>query len=157
MKLAFKNALFTLLVPGTVGFYVPFYLAPNDTASLPFAVAGGMLIAAGTTIYFGCLWDFGSTGRGTPAPIDPPTVPVARGLYRVTRNPMYVGVLTGILGWAVAFESRAIAIYGACVALAFHLFVIGYEEPHLRSVFGEPYVRYCAQVNRWFGLPHVRR
>jgi protein-S-isoprenylcysteine O-methyltransferase Ste14 len=78
---------------------------------------------------------------------------VVRGLYRFTRNPMYVGVLTVILGIAALHRSPAVVAYAAVVATGFHLFVRLYEEPHLRRVFGAEYEAYCARVSRWLPKP----
>jgi len=109
----------------------------------------------GAAIYFRCAWDFAFAGRGTPAPIDPPKELVVKGLYRYTRNPMYIGVLTLLFGEAVFFASRQILIYAGVVFLIFHLFVMLYEEPALRRKFGDSYQRYCSAVPRWF--PKIRR
>ena len=149
--LVLKNFIFTILVPGTVAVYVPLWLSSPSTPATGLIIfaAGITLVALGAAIYFWCLWDFASLGRGTPAPIDPPKVLVARGLYRYTRNPMYVGVLTTIVGWAVLFASLALAVYAACVAACFHLFVLFYEEPRLRKSFGANYEEYCRSVGRW--------
>jgi len=148
-----KNLLFTILVPGTVAVFVPLYLfshaVPDVSAR---SVVAGLLLLLGASIYAWCLWDFAVTGRGTPAPIDPPKTLVVRGLYRYTRNPMYVGVLSVIGGWALFFGSSSLAIYGVCVAASFHLFVLLYEEPHLRRVFGASYEHYCVEVSRWLPL-----
>src|SRR5437867_2949163 len=65
----------------------------------------------GAAVYGRCVWDFGSVGRGTPAPIDPPKVLVVRGLYRYVRNPMYLGVLCALSGEAVFFEMWALWRY----------------------------------------------
>jgi protein-S-isoprenylcysteine O-methyltransferase Ste14 len=151
-----KNLLFTVIVPGTAAVFVPLYVFshPNPDVSVRSAVAG-LLLLLGASIYAWCLWDFAVTGRGTPAPIDPPKVVVVRGLYQYTRNPMYVGVLSVIAGWTLLFGALNLAIYGVCVAASFHLFVLLYEEPHLRRVFGASYERYCSEVYRW--LPHRKR
>ena len=58
------------------------------------------MIALGLAAYLWCAWEFATAGRGTPAPVDPPKILVARGLYRIVRNPMYVGVLLILLGEA---------------------------------------------------------
>ena len=101
--------------------YVPLWIAPENpaphaafrySAFLPFVVGGG--------IYLWCVWDFATFGRGTPAPIDMPKKLVVRGLYNIVRNPMYVGVSTFILGWAVYFASWALLGYAAAVWLMFH-------------------------------------
>ena len=59
------------------------------------------LLAFGGAIYAWCVWDFAVFGRGTPAPIDAPKKLVVRGLYRYTRNPIYLGVLTVLLDGAL--------------------------------------------------------
>jgi protein-S-isoprenylcysteine O-methyltransferase Ste14 len=92
---------------------------------------------------------FYSARRGTPAPIDPPKELVVRGLYRYVRNPMYVGVLSVLIGEALLFESARLFWYGAAVFLLFNLFVILYEEPALGRKFGKSYQDYRAAVGRW--------
>ena len=72
-------------------------------------------------------------------------------LYSMSRNPMYVGVVLAVVGQAIVFASRAIAVYGAFLWLLFHLVVVALEEPHLRARYGEPYEAYCRRVPRWLG------
>jgi protein-S-isoprenylcysteine O-methyltransferase Ste14 len=150
LKLLLKNLLFTLVMPGTVAVYLPRWLARGESAATgPVRWLGAIAIAIGACIYGWCLWDFATFGRGTPAPIDAPKKLVVRGLYRYTRNPMYVGVLTVILGWAVLYRSGALLIYAAVVASAFRTFVVLYEEPHLEGLFGDEYAQYKRRVGRW--------
>ncbi|MGH2960536.1 MAG: methyltransferase family protein, partial [Solirubrobacterales bacterium] len=92
---------------------------------------------------------------GTPAPIDSPKKLVVRGLYRYTRNPIYLGVLTAIFGWAVLFRAVDLVFYAFAVATFFHLLVILNEEDYLRQEFGAEYESYCARVPRW--LPRLFR
>ncbi len=156
MLLFAKNLLFTIVVPGTVAVYIPVFLF--SYASVDFslnALIGGLLLLIGGSIYLWCLWDFASTGRGTPAPIDPPKHLVVRGLYRYMRNPMYAGVLSVIFGWGSLFAALPIIIYGLCMAIGFHLFVVLHEEPNLRQMFGSSYEEYCSQVNRWLPLRYA--
>jgi protein-S-isoprenylcysteine O-methyltransferase Ste14 len=93
-------------------------------------------------------------GLGTPAPIDAPKNLVVNGLYRFVRNPMYVGVLCLIASRAVYFWSFAVVLYLVFVATCVELFIVLYEEPHLRRVFGEQYLEYCKNVPRW--IPRLR-
>jgi protein-S-isoprenylcysteine O-methyltransferase Ste14 len=149
--LLLKNIFFTLLVPGTVGVYVPLLLAgearwPEWGAAQAVALVP---LALGTVVYLRCLWAFGAVGRGTPAPIDPPRRLVVTGLYRYVRNPMYLGVLLVIAGWVVFFQSETLLTYGAVTALVLHLFVVLIEEPLLRRKFGDAYSEYSRTVNRW--------
>lgn len=148
-----KNLVFTIVVPGTAAVYVPVFVFPHDPVTVSAtSVVASFLLLFGASVYVWCLWDFASYGRGTPAPIDPPRRLVIRGLYRYSRNPMYLGVSSVIFGWALLFQSMRLATYGIVIAVLFHLFVVFYEEPHLRQVFGADYERYCARVGRWFSF-----
>jgi len=151
MILFIKNLAFTLIVPGTVAVAIPLTAFRHGPVEWTWYMLSALpLMLAGACIYLWCLWHFARTGRGTPAPIDPPKFLVERGLYRFTRNPMYVGVLCVIGSWALLFQSVAIAIYLLAVAAAFQTVVLGYEEPYLRDTFGADYEAYCSRVPRWF-------
>ena len=154
-----RSLLFTVVVPGSVGVYLPHAIVRGGAAMLPPAggwlLSGVVVLAAGLAIYLWCVADFALAGRGTPLPLDPPRELVVRGLYHYARNPMYVGVLAVIAGQALLFASLPLAVYAIVVASVFHLFVIGYEEPALRRSFDGAYERYCTAVPRW--LPRLRR
>jgi protein-S-isoprenylcysteine O-methyltransferase Ste14 len=157
MALLLKNLLFSVLVPGTVAVWLPHLIVGDRPASEgALRLAALLALALGGSIYAWCVWDFASFGRGTPAPIDAPQRLVVRGLYRATRNPMYLGVLTVIAGWALWFHSPLLAGYAALVAAAFHTFVVAYEEGALRSAFGAEYDAYCVRVPRWLPRPGRR-
>lgn len=150
-SLFFKNLLFTLVVPGTVAVYVPlrfFRAAEPVHPGLRFLGIG--LVAVGAAVVLWCIWEFGTRGKGTPAPIDAPRRLVVRGLYRYVRNPMYVGVLTVILGWAAFFASGGALVYAVSLAIVFHLVVVLYEERALKSAFGTEYEDYRRRVGRWW-------
>ena len=154
MKLLFKNLLLTLLMPGSVAVWIPWYLAgPSPSGSTMSRIAAGALFVLGGAIYAWCLWDFATFGRGTPAPIDAPKYLVVRGLYRYSRNPMYIGILAVVSGWIVRYGSVRLAFYGAVVATVFHGFTRLYEEPHLARVFGHEYASYRERVGRWLPRP----
>jgi protein-S-isoprenylcysteine O-methyltransferase Ste14 len=62
------------------------------------------------------------------------------GLYRFVKNPMYLGVFCLIGSRALVFWSLPIAVYLLFVAACTHAFILLYEEPHLRRIFGEQYL-----------------
>ena len=86
-------------------------------------------------------------------PFDPPKYLVVKGLYRLTRNPMYIGVLFVLFGEILLFESTVLIMYSFFVWLTFHTFVILYEERTLKDKFGESYEQYFGSVPRW--LPDI--
>jgi protein-S-isoprenylcysteine O-methyltransferase Ste14 len=79
---------------------------------------------------------------------------VVTGLYRYVRNPMYVGVVSAVLGQSMILENLVLLGYTALVWFISHLFVVTYEEPALRRTFGNEYQFYCANVPRW--IPRLR-
>jgi protein-S-isoprenylcysteine O-methyltransferase Ste14 len=151
---ALKTLIWSVLVPGSLTILAPYLLLSAEPELFRVELSGfrfiGLIpIALGAMLYLWCAWDFTFTGKGTPAPFDPPKEMVARGLYRHVRNPMYVAASLALMGEALLFESALILIYGAIVFSFFHLWVILYEEPTLRRKFGESYERYCLKVSRW--------
>jgi len=151
---ALKTLLWSVFVPGTLTIVVPYLLLSSRLEQFPFKLSGlrfaGLIpIASGALLYLWCAWDFTFTGKGTPAPFDPPKEMVVRGLYRYVRNPMYVAASLALLGEAILFESALILIYALGVFSFFHLWVCFYEEPTLRRKFGASYERYCMRVSRW--------
>ena len=152
--LLLKNLLFTLLVPTTVAVYLPWRIANRSLDALTWpwpltSFAALFSLLAGAALFFWCLWNFAVIGRGTPAPSDPPQRLVARGPYRLVRNPMYLAALLTIAGWSLFWLSWRVAAYGALLSLLFHCFVVFFEEPGLRRRFGEDYASYCRRANRW--------
>jgi protein-S-isoprenylcysteine O-methyltransferase Ste14 len=107
------------------------------------------VLGCGIFVLLWCVRDFYIIGKGTLAPWDPPKRLVVVGLYRIVRNPMYVGVLGVVLGWSLVAGSPLLAIYAAVLAIGFHLRVVLYEEPVLRRQFGDDWTRYRAAINRW--------
>ena len=114
-----------------------------------------VLIIAGFFIFVASVRAFVALGKGTPAPIDPPVLLVTAGPYRVIRNPMYVSGIIIIFGEFLISGSGAILLYLLFIWLMFHLFIVCYEEPHLRKIFGAPYETFCREVPRW--MPRLRR
>ena len=146
-----RAVLAFLALPGMVAFAVPLLIATQVARHAwvqPWALVP---LALGVAILALTVREFYVAGRGTLAPWSPPRTLVTSGLYRLSRNPMYVGVLLILCGWAIGFRSGALAIYAACVALAVHLRVLVHEEPFLARTHGEAWTAYRRRVGRWLG------
>ncbi|HET6411232.1 MAG TPA: isoprenylcysteine carboxylmethyltransferase family protein [Anaeromyxobacter sp.] len=150
VSLALRNLLFTVVVPSSGAVYVPWWiLTRGHTSPKPVEWVAVALIATGAGLYLSCVWVFAVVGKGTPGPWDAPRHFVAVGPYRWVRNPIYLGALSVVLGEAWLFLSLQLLKYSAAMAILFHLFVIGYEEPTLYRRFGEAYSEYRRTVPRW--------
>lgn len=141
-----------LILPGTIAFLLPWLLRPEGQH---FRSAGVPPFAVGAILLLWCVRDFYVAGRGSLAPWAPPVRLVVVGLYRWTRNPMYLAVLLILCGWALGYWSRTLWIYAGIVAIAFHVRVVWFEEPWLAARYGEEYAAYRARVPRWL-LPMPR-
>ena len=153
------SAIFLVIAPGIVAGYVPWRIsrwhvgAPLlGTSSL--RLVGVLLIAAGLPVLLDSFVRFALQGLGTPAPIFPTRHLVVGGLFRYVRNPMYVSVVSLILGQGLFFGNVLVLEYGIAVWVAFHLFVLIYEEPVLRRTYGSEYEQFCANVPRWIPRLH---
>src|SRR4051812_44508489 len=155
ISLLLRNLLFTILNPGLVVGVIPYWILADKTVQL-FAkplqahqYLGILLFIPGLIVLIDCILRFLVEGRGTLSPIDPTKRLVVKGLYKYSRNPMYVGVMMMLIGEAVFFQSGNLWIYLVLIFLIFNLFIVLVEEPRLHSDFGEDYYRYCQKVRRW--------
>lgn len=147
-----------ILVPGTMLMLLPCYLVGRDLALFSFGIFRWLGIpfwAAGAAIMIWCAWVFTVQGEGTPLPTSPPKRLMTRGLYHLLRNPIYLGAVIFLLGFVFWHPATSILWMPVIVAISAHLFVILYEEPHLRKTFGSEFEQYCRSVPRWF--PKWRR
>lgn len=148
------SALFLVIAPGFVAGLAPWWLshwrfdAPLFGTPLS-RYAGGILILLGAVGLLESFVRFALQGGGTPAPVFPTSHLVVSGLYRYVRNPMYIAVMAAILGQGLLFGNIRLFAYVGIVWLVFHLFVLVYEEPALRAVYGSEYVSFCDAVPRW--------
>ena len=151
--LAIRSIVWAALLPGVFAGYLPwrYFGLANVQLTLrdPFHVIGLFCIGSGIGLLSICVWQFAYSGRGTLAPVDPPTQLVVRGPYRYVRNPMYLAVTTIVLGEVLLTCSVALLTYWAIWFAVVNLLVIGYEEPTLRRQFGASYERYTQTVGRW--------
>ena len=155
LSLFFRNLFFTIIHPGLVAGLFPYWILGDKVnklfpQSLQFHhYLGILLFLIGLVIMFDCIIRFAVEGRGTLSPADPTKKLVIKGLYRFSRNPMYLGVTTVLIGEAVFSQSNNLWVYLLFIFLAFNLFVLLVEEPRLRKDFGKDYYQYCKNVRRW--------
>jgi protein-S-isoprenylcysteine O-methyltransferase Ste14 len=151
------SALFFVAAPGVVAGLVPWLL--TDRYRLPLSTVSGsipvgwVLIVAAAALLIHCFARFALEGLGTPAPVAPTERLVIGGIYRHVRNPMYVAVLSIILGQALLFSSWLLVAYAAVAATAMVAFVKLYEEPTLARRYGAEYEAYRRAVPGWLPRP----
>lgn len=138
-----------LLLPGVVAFAVPILLLRQGGVTQLVHPLGLVPLVLGAMGLFWCVRDFYVQGKGTLAPWAPPRELVVIGLYRWSRNPMYVAVALILVGWAWSFGAAGLLLYAAAFSLAFHLRVVHGEEPWLAQVHGAAWLEYAERVPRW--------
>lgn len=109
---------------------------------------GGIALGAGLALVGAALVRFRKAGN-SPEPWHPDTTLVGGGIYRFTRNPMYLGMAIGTLGIAIMADSMGALLTLPLSLLAIRTQVIAREEAYLAARFGEPYLEYCRHVRRW--------
>jgi protein-S-isoprenylcysteine O-methyltransferase Ste14 len=153
------SAIFLVIAPGIVAGYLPWRICRWHVEAPLLGISslrlvGVLLIAAGLTVLLDSFARFALQGLGTPAPIFPTRHLVVSGLFRYVRNPMYIAVMSLILGQGLFFGSILVLEYGIAIFVGFYLFVLLYEEPTLLKSYGREYEEFCANVPRW--IPHLR-
>src|SRR5262245_20207051 len=132
-----------LWIPSRSGPSLELTLVVRGAVFVAIALVGGATALAGDL-------EFKRAGT-TINPLKPEktTTLVTSGIYRFTRNPMYVGLALIVLGWA-AFLCSAWALVGP-VAFVFYVsrFQIAPEERVLSAIFGATYAKYTSRVRRW--------
>ncbi len=150
-----KSLVFLLLAPGVVAVVIPYFIINSDVKIYQLNLPTLKLLSIPLTVYGAFLlllsfWYFSYHGKGTPAPIDPPKALVIKGPYKYTRNPMYVGVVSILLGIFFYYQTMSLLIYAFFCAVAFHLRIILNEEIVMEKKFGPTYLEYKQNVRRWF-------
>ena len=148
------SALFFLVAPCVLAGLIPWSMTRWEFRPAFFGLEGArsvgvLLILVGLPGLVDSFARFALQGLGTPAPVAPTKNLVVTGLYRHVRNPIYVALVAVILGQAILFGDWHLLTYGALVWLAFHVFVLAYEEPVLAQSFGTQYEEFRANVPRW--------
>jgi len=109
-------------------------------------IAGGALFAAGAGVIVAGRLAYGNQERVYGLLEDRL---IESGIYRITRNPQYVGYAAMFFGAALAAGSGLALASAGLFALTIHIFITRVEEPHLRRAFGEAYTDYCTRIRRY--------
>jgi protein-S-isoprenylcysteine O-methyltransferase Ste14 len=114
------------------------------TATMFILAAAGLIVELAGVVSF-------ARARTTVDPIHPRTASklVVNGIYRFTRNPIYLGDFLLLLAWAVFLSSPLALAIAPLFLLYINRFQIGAEERALLDLFGEQYSEYKARVHRW--------
>lgn len=155
LSLFIRNLFFTILQPGLVAGLIPLWITSFKIKNIVDQVwqlhhyIGAVVFLIGFVIMLWCNINFAIKGRGTLSPVDPTKKLVVTGLYKYSRNPMYVGVILILIGEAIFLQSFSLLIYSLFVFILFNIFIMLVEEPRLRKDFKEAYHLYCQKVRRW--------
>jgi protein-S-isoprenylcysteine O-methyltransferase Ste14 len=138
--------LATALVMWLTSLAVPSFGVPaiaRISASLVLIAVGVLIALAGVASF--------RRARTTVNPTKPTSTSslVSVGVYSVTRNPMYLGFLLVLLGWAVFLSNALAFVVAAAFVLYMNRFQIAPEERALSAMFGAEFSAYKAKVRRW--------
>jgi len=123
-------------------------LRPPESLHGALDTLGALLVATGLALDLSSLALFWLE-RTSALPFRPATSFVARGAYRFTRNPMYLGMTLLVAGLGLLLERLGLVPAALAAALVIDRFVIPREERHLETRFGESYRDYKRRVRRW--------
>ena len=130
----------------TLAFAVPgldFSLPASSLVALVFAATGGAFALLG-------VWEFRSAGTTVdPRTPDQSASLVVSGVYRISRNPMYVGFLLVLIAWGVFLSNLTSLVLLPAFVIYMNRFQIVPEERYMREKFGEVYRQYEARVRQW--------
>ncbi|HZM79132.1 MAG TPA: isoprenylcysteine carboxylmethyltransferase family protein [Candidatus Limnocylindrales bacterium] len=154
LSAAIGSTVFFVIAPGTVVGLLPWWLTDGFASKgtwgrIPGAILflGGLLILVNSFVRF-------VMKEGTPAPVAPTKHLVVEGFYRYVRNPMYVALVSIVLGEALWTAQGSLFIYAVVVWAIPAAFVKLYEEPTLKQQFGEEYETYKRHVPAW--IPRLK-
>jgi protein-S-isoprenylcysteine O-methyltransferase Ste14 len=126
-------------------------LTPGVDVTIPLRVAAsGLLIAVGIALVVAARVRL-SRAHTTWHPTEPgeTTSLVTDGVYRVSRNPVYLGMLVALIGWSVVLASLPALALTALFVVYLDRFQIRPEEHALSAIMGAEYREYASRVRRW--------
>jgi protein-S-isoprenylcysteine O-methyltransferase Ste14 len=124
---------------------MPLSLVP---AAVPAGWLGAIVFALALTLFAWAIATIARAGSHVPTNL-PTTTIVDTGPYRFTRNPIYLGMVLGLIGLAIALNSLWLLLTLVPFVLVIRYGVVAREEAYLERKFGDVYRRYRARVRRW--------
>ena len=111
--------------------------------------AGITLFAIGIILFTYFFTRFRLTAKGTPVPTRPPQILVTDGIFRYSRNPIYLSHLLILTGTGLFLGLATILGYAIIYMFCIEFDIKSIEEPELRNRFGDQYENYCNNTPRW--------
>ncbi|AWI58576.1 methyltransferase family protein [Sinorhizobium fredii] len=137
------------VLAGAVGFLLDgVFPLPFLPSAMPATWLGAILFLAGLALLIWAATTFRRAGTHIQT-VQPTTTIVEEGPYRYSRNPIYVGMLLGLIGLALGFDSLWLLIMLVPFYFVIRYGVIAREEAYLERKFGDVYRAYKARVRRW--------
>ena len=145
MRIKPPHIAFSLLL---LSWLVDYLLPQFRFINKPYNNLGILIFLAGLSLTFSAFYQF----RKNKTPIIPgqkPTFMVAKGPYLFTRNPMYLGVTTALLGASI-YIGNILSFFSPIIFfLAMNFIYVPFEEKLMKQVFGKSYLNYKGKVRRW--------
>ena len=157
----FKSILYALCYFIGAFFLLP-YVFSSLTRYLHFPIfqnsalriIGIVFVLAGIIDALYCYILFFQKGKGTPIPTQPAKKLIVEGLYRYTRNPIYLGHFLIIFGEFLLFGHSLLLLYFILFFINFHFYITLIEEKELKKRFGKEYIDYTKSVPRY--MPKIK-
>lgn len=140
--------LFQIFIIAVVAVDQLFPLVTFDEPWLPWC--GATLLVAGIGVSVAAKRQFQRVGTNVYT-FEEPDKLVTEGLFSISRNPMYLGLVLAGFGAALVSATLPALVLSALFALIVRYWYIVFEENAMYRRFGEPYQSYCRRVGRWFG------
>ena len=136
-------------IGGLVAGYLLERKYPLATLPRNFSLAAGIVLCVAGLVVIRSAARSMWKARTSMIPFRPTTAIVCEGVFQLTRNPMYLGMVVIYVGIALLIRSPWALVLLPLVVLGVDRLVIAKEERYLAGKFGEPYLSYKSKVRRW--------
>ena len=130
-----------------IQFLLPRLFPDMDLMPFPFLLVGIGLLALGIFLIFGAHWSLKK--HATTVTFAPSTCLIREGLYRHSRNPMYLGFVALLAGLSLCSGNVLTLFCPVFMFVVLNRMFIPFEEEKMTSSFGETYLNYRQSVRRW--------